>query len=161
MMYGDVALLAKYNLISNAPKRSPLFLLGLLGLTLFSSPAAAQVLDLGPADPTLFDTVIDAPADIDFQLILSGILESLGSGSAAQINIPEGVDLQLLSGILESLSNGSAAQIDLPEGVDFQLILNAIIQSLGTGSPAQIDIPEGIDFQLRSRPVWSTSLTAA
>ena len=62
-------------------KRSPLFLLGLLGLTLFCSPVTAQVAD-GPSDPASFGTVIDAPADIDFQLILNGILESLSNGSA-------------------------------------------------------------------------------
>ena len=129
-------------------KRSPLFLLGLLGLTLFSSPVAAQVA-AGPSDPASFGTVIDAPADIDFQLIHNGILESLSNGSAAPIEIPEGVDLPLiLNGILESLGNGSPVQIDIPEGVDLQLILNAIIQSLANGSPAPIDIPEGVDFQL-------------
>ena len=52
-------------------KRSPWSLLGLLGLTLFASPAAAQVLDSGPSDPSLFDTVIDVPADVDFRLLIN------------------------------------------------------------------------------------------
>ena len=42
---------------------SPLCLLGLLGLTLFASPVAAQVFDSGPSDRALFDMVFDVPSD--------------------------------------------------------------------------------------------------
>ena len=47
--------------------RSPLCLLGLLGL-IFTSPVTAQVFDSGPSgpsDPALFDTVINIPSDPD------------------------------------------------------------------------------------------------
>ena len=45
--------------------RSGLCLLGLLGLTLFVSPIAAQVFDSGPSDSALFDNVINIPSDPD------------------------------------------------------------------------------------------------
>ena len=54
-------------------KRSLLSLLGLLGLTLFASPAAAQVA-AGPSDPSSFDTVIDLPVDVDFQQLINSLL---------------------------------------------------------------------------------------
>lgn len=40
-------------------------LLGLIGLTLFASLAAAQVFDSGPSDPALFDNVSNIPPDPD------------------------------------------------------------------------------------------------
>ena len=73
-------------------KRSRLSLLGLLGLTLFASPAAAQVA-AGPSDPSSFDTVIDLPVDVDFQQLINSLLLGIGGGATVQLNIPEGVDL--------------------------------------------------------------------
>lgn len=66
--------------------RCPLCLLGLLGLTLFCSPVAAQVFDLGPSDPALFDNVINVPTDPN---ISDG--KSVGSDdSVTQVNISAG-----------------------------------------------------------------------
>ena len=66
--------------------RSPLSLLGLLGLTLFASPVTAQVFDLGPSDPAFFDTVINLPTDPDI-----GDAQSVGGGDLLiQLNIAIG-----------------------------------------------------------------------
>ena len=66
--------------------RSLLSLLGLLGLTLFASPTAAQVFDLGPSDPAFFDTVINLPDDPNI-----GEDQSVGGGDLLiQLNISNG-----------------------------------------------------------------------
>ena len=69
------------------PTRSPLWcLLGLLGLTLFASPVAAQVFDSGPSDANLFDAVINLPTDPNIgEFGFFG-----GDGSTTQINVSEG-----------------------------------------------------------------------
>ena len=67
-------------------KRSPLSLLGFLGLTLLSSPVAAQVFDSGPSDPALFDTVINVPTAPNI-----GDSQSIGGdGLSTQLNIFDG-----------------------------------------------------------------------
>ena len=66
--------------------RSGLCLLGLLGLTLFVSPVAAQVFDSGPSDSALFDNVINIPADSDI-----GFFSSIGGdGLTTQLNLSSG-----------------------------------------------------------------------
>lgn len=62
--------------------RSRLCLLGLLGLTLFSSPVTGQVFESGPSDPELFTLVFDSPP-------LVGIFVSFGNGLVQQ-NIFDG-----------------------------------------------------------------------
>ena len=84
--------------------------LGLLGLTLFASPVAAQVLDSGPSDPNLFDTVISVPADPDI-----GADQSVGSdGLLTQINISDGgrlgADFSALSGSEVNINGGSVGE---------------------------------------------------
>lgn len=65
---------------------SPICLLVLLGLTLFTSPVAAQVFDSGPSDSALFDTVIDLPPAPDI-----GLSESIGGdGLTTQLNVSDG-----------------------------------------------------------------------
>jgi len=70
-------------------KRSPLSLLGILGLTLFPSTVDAQVFDLGPSDPALFDTVINLPTDPNI-----GDNQTIGAaganGLSTQLNISGG-----------------------------------------------------------------------
>ena len=70
-------------------RQSSLYSLGLLGLTLFASPVAAQVFDSGPSDPALFDTVINVPTDPNI-----GADESIGSdGLTTQLNLSDGGDV--------------------------------------------------------------------
>ena len=69
--------------------RSSLCLLGLLGLTLFASPVVAQVFDLGPSDPALFDIVINVPTDPNI-----GAGESIGGdGLTTQVNLTNGGEI--------------------------------------------------------------------
>ena len=87
-------------------RRSPFFLLGLLGLTLFVSPVAAQVFDAGPSDSNLFDTVINLPTDpniLDFA-------EFGGDGSTTQINVSEG------GSIGEFFSGFSGVEVNVSDG---------------------------------------------
>ena len=58
----------------------------LLGLILLVSPAAGQVFDLGPSDSALFDSVINVPADPDFD----GEAGVGGDGLTTQLNISDG-----------------------------------------------------------------------
>ena len=122
-------------------KRSPLSLLGLLGLTLFVSPVAAQVLDEGPSDPNLFDTVISVPTDPDI-----GDDQSVGNdGLLTQINISDGgsvgADFNALSGSEVNLSGGSL-------GLDFSVF-----------SGGEVNISGGqVGFNFRATLArWSTS----
>ena len=66
---------------------SHMCLLGLLGLTLFASPLAAQVFDSGPSDPALFDNVRNVPTDPDI-----GDDAGIGGSSSptVQLNIFDG-----------------------------------------------------------------------
>ena len=70
-------------------KRSRLCLLGLLGLTLFSTPVDGQVFEPGPSDPELFSGVVNTPPTL-------GIFSNIGF-SFGQINIFDGglVDARL------------------------------------------------------------------
>ena len=64
-------------------------LLVLIGLTLFASPVAAQVFDLGPSDPALFDIVINVPTDPNI-----GAGESIGGdGLTTQVNLTNGGEI--------------------------------------------------------------------
>ena len=74
-------------------RRSPWSLLGLIGLTLFAAPAAAQTTVPGPSDPGMFDTVIDVPPDFDIQQLLAIIIQGATGGSDIQLNLTDGVDL--------------------------------------------------------------------
>ena len=70
--------------------RSKLCLLGLLGLTLFTSPVAAQIFDPGPSDSALFDTVLNLPGD---EAIITGAdNETIGgiAGQTTQLNVDTG-----------------------------------------------------------------------
>ena len=62
--------------------RSRLCLLGLLGLTLFSSPVSGQVFDSGPSDSELFTLVVNSPPT-------PGVFSSFGNG-LLQLNIFDG-----------------------------------------------------------------------
>ena len=88
--------------------RSPLCLLGLLGLTLLASPVAAQVLGPGPSDPNLFDNVISLPPDTVF-----GNQSIGGDGLTTQVNVSDGgsigVFFQAFSGAEVNMSSGSIA----------------------------------------------------
>ena len=87
-------------------KRSPLSLLSLLGLTLFASPVAAQVLDLGPSDPALFDNVITVPAGLgigdgasfggdglltQLNLVGGSVGDNFDAQSGNEVNISDGI----------------------------------------------------------------------
>ena len=98
------------NLFKNARQislRSQLCLLGLLALTLFSSPVAAQVFDSGPSDPALFDTVMNVPTDPDIPIGSS----SGDDGLTTQVNISDGGSIgsffNALSGSEINISGGS------------------------------------------------------
>lgn len=69
--------------------RSPLYLMALLGLTLFATPVAAQVFDTGPSTSALFDNVINVPADGNLPFF-SGIG---GDGLTTQLNLSAGGDI--------------------------------------------------------------------
>ena len=60
--------------------------LSLLGLTLFASPATAQVFDPGPSDPALFDNVVNIPTDPDIDSFQS----IGGDGLTTQLNVGDG-----------------------------------------------------------------------
>ena len=65
---------------------SQLCLLALLGSILFAAPISAQVFDLGPSDPALFDNVINLPPDPDIgPFTLIG-----GDGETTQLNVSDG-----------------------------------------------------------------------
>jgi len=66
--------------------RSPLYLIGLLGLTLFATPVAAQVFGSGPSTSALFDNVINVPADGN----LASNSNIGGAGLTTQINLSSG-----------------------------------------------------------------------
>ena len=87
--------------------RSPLWLLVLLGLTLFASPVAAQVFESGPSDSNLFDTVINLPTDPDI-----GDFESLGGdGLTTQVNLSDG------GMIGEFFSANSGCEVNVSGGI--------------------------------------------
>ena len=86
--------------------RSPLWLLGLLGLTLFASPVAAQVFESGPSDSNLFDTVINLPTDPNI-----GDFGSFGDdGLTTQLNVSDG------GSIGEFFSAYSGAEVNISGG---------------------------------------------
>jgi len=66
--------------------RSSRWLVGLAGLTLFTTPVSAQVFDLGPSTSALFDNVINVPADGNIPFF-SGIG---GDGLTTQLNLSTG-----------------------------------------------------------------------
>ena len=84
---------------------SGLYLLGMLGLTLFVSPVAAQVFDSGPSDSALFDTVINIPSDMNVDIPRS----IGGDGFTTQINVSEGIALpavEINSGVEVNIIGG-------------------------------------------------------
>lgn len=90
-------------------RRSPLFLLGLLGLTLLASPLAAQVFDSGPSDSSLFDVVMNLPQDPDI-----GEFGFFGDdGSTTQFNVSDGGSIgeffSANSGVEVNVSGGNLA----------------------------------------------------
>ncbi len=59
-------------------------MLGFLGLTLLSTTAVAQVFDLGPSDPALFENVTNVPSD-------PNVGDGIGlDGSVTQVNVFDG-----------------------------------------------------------------------
>ena len=75
-------------------KRSPLSLLGLIGLALFAQPAAAQVAGSGTSDPSSFDEVVNLPGDLGFLDFLTGFFQDFGGGGTpTQINVAFGGQL--------------------------------------------------------------------
>ena len=81
------AILSSMN-IQQIMTRSQLCLVGLLSLTLFATPVAAQVFDPGPSNSALFDRVINVPGDFfggsfvgGTGLILSSIFQTMASSA--------------------------------------------------------------------------------
>jgi len=83
--------------------RCKLGLLGLLSSALFVSPVTAQVFDLGPSDPALFDVVIDAGLNTGPDPTSVG-----GDGLTTQLNVSNGA---LLLGFSFDANAGSEVNI--------------------------------------------------
>ena len=104
--------------------RSPLCLLGLLGLNLFASPLAAQVFDSGPSAPALFDNVIDLPPSLNIRNSQS----IGGDGSTTQLNISGvgkvGNNFTANSGGEVNISGGSIGHLfDAADGSEVNICL--------------------------------------
>lgn len=112
--------------------RSTLCLLFLLGSSLLASPVAAQVFDLGPSDSTLFDSIINAPADLNI-----GVEASVGGdGLTTQLNVSDdgsvgnsfeansGSEINISGGLVGSLfSANSGSEVNVSGGfVDGQFV---------------------------------------
>jgi len=105
---------------------TPLCLLGLLGLTLFASPVAAQVFDSGPSDSALFDNVVNIPSDPNI-----GNFQSIGGdGSTVQVNVTRGgavgvsfdtnsgSELNINGGFLQSgFEANSGSEVNISAGI--------------------------------------------
>jgi len=84
-----------------------LCLLSLIGLTLFASPADAQVFDLGPSASSSFDSVINLPSDPNI-----GNSQSIGGdGLTTQLNIAAGGTVGF------SFDADSGSEVNLSGGV--------------------------------------------
>ena len=141
-------------------KLSPLSLLGLLGLTLFVSPVAAQVFDEGPSDPALFDTVISVPADPDI-----GDSQSIGGdGLSTQLNISDGgsvgdrfnansgVELNIDGGNVGDFCNAnSGSEVNISGGsvgFDFQSLSGSVVNISGGNTGTFFRARSGSDIEL-------------
>lgn len=88
--------------------RTQFFILVVLGLTLFSFPAVAQVFDSGPSDPALFNAVVNVPEDVDGILyVMFGVPDD---GSTAQINVSDG------GSVGSGFEAGSGVEININAG---------------------------------------------
>ena len=111
----------------------------LLGLTLFVSPTAAQVIDLGPSDPALFVDVINSPSDPDiasFTTIGSGVQLNVSAGGSvgdnvvaitSEVNISGGSigdDFEARVGSVVNISGGSV-------GDDFEARVGSVVNLSG------------------------------
>lgn len=125
-------------------KLSPWCLLGLLGLTLFASPVAAQVFESGPSDPELFDDFLSLPTDpniIDLQ-------SSGGDGSTTRINVTAGgsigASFDALSGTEVNISGGSVGIVfDAFSGSEVNISDGFIGESFDANGGSLVNISGG------------------
>ena len=124
--------------------RSGLCLLGLLGLTLFVSPIAAQVFDSGPSDSALFDNVINIPSDPD----IDNSSSIGGSGLTTQLNIFDGGSVgggvEAISGTEVNVSGGSLSFFfDAESGSEINISGGDVGSGLDANSGSEVNISGG------------------
>jgi len=126
--------------------RSPVFLLGLLGLALFTSPVPAQVFDSGRSNQDLFDSfefIASVPSSIgDFQ-------SRGGDGLTAQLNIfssgSVGTNFEANSGIEINISGGGfvGAGFDANSGSEVNISGGVVDADFDANSGSHINISGG------------------
>lgn len=124
--------------------RSRFCLFGLLGLTLISSPVAAQVFGSGPSDPALFDMVINSPPDQS--LSGPGFFVGLG-GVTTQINVSNGGSLgEFFFTISDSelnVSGGSIGDFSSISGSEINISGGSVGNSFQADNGSQVNISGG------------------
>ena len=125
-------------------KRSTLCLLGLLGLTLFASPAAAQVFESGPSDPELFDNFLSLPADQN----ITDLQSFGGDGTTTRIDVSTGgsigTSFDALSGTEINISGGSVGIVfDAFSGSEINISDGFIGEDFDANSGSEVNISGG------------------
>jgi len=144
--------------------------MGLLGFTLFSSSASAQVFDPGPSDPALFSNVINLPPDPDLGdfTTLLGTQVNVSDGGAIGSNFfaDFGTEVNISGGTVGDVFNASSdSEVNISGGTvgDFFFVNGEVSISGGTVGSGFADFLSGDveliggEFQVDGVPVVGTT----
>lgn len=125
-------------------KLSPLYLLGLFGLSLFASPVAAQVFESGPSAPEMFDSFLSLPIDQNISNLQSAGGDELTTRINVSIGGSIGNSFDALSGTEINVSGGVIGIVfDAFDGSEINITGGIVGGSFDANDGSEVNISGG------------------